>query len=161
MKLFSAEIWKITACLFWADVMLRQPRIQASRASPAQKSRGLRVVLFQKLFQGYIFCFLGDSFGRCIFEQYARETNLKKKRSVRLSREKARRRSRPLPGSLLTWKFPSLPGFKGVTSFGRVKTGSHCPSGMLYKYNSGQIDRQQTSPKEGAKKGLLILSFDR
>ena len=24
-----------------------------------------------------------DSFGRCIFEQYARETNLKKKRSVR------------------------------------------------------------------------------
>ena len=62
--------------------MLRQPRIRASRASPAQKSRGLRVVLFQKLFQGYIFCFLGDSFGRCIFEQYARETNLKKKRSV-------------------------------------------------------------------------------
>ena len=66
--------------------MLRQPRIQASRASPAQKSRGLRVVLFQKLFQGYIFCFLGDSFGQCIFEQYARETNLKKKRSVSQSR---------------------------------------------------------------------------
>ena len=63
--------------------MLRQPRIQASRASPAQKSRGLRVVSFQKLFQGYIFCFLEDSFGRCIFEQYARETNLKKKRSAR------------------------------------------------------------------------------
>ena len=40
------------------------------------------MVLFQKLFQGYIFCFLGDSFGQCIFEQYARETNLKKKRSV-------------------------------------------------------------------------------
>ena len=65
--------------------MLRQPRIQASRASPAQKSRGLRVVLFQKLFQGYIFCFLGDSFGWCIFEQYAVETNLKKKHSVALS----------------------------------------------------------------------------
>ena len=48
--------------------MLRQLRIQ--------------VVIFQKLFQGYICCFLGDSFGRCIFEQYARETNLKKKRSV-------------------------------------------------------------------------------
>ena len=64
--------------------MLRQPRIWASRASPAQKMRGLRVVLFQKLFQGYIFCFLGDSFGQYIFEQYARETNLKKKRSVRL-----------------------------------------------------------------------------
>ena len=55
--------FKITACHFWAAVMLRQSRIQASRASPAQKSRGLRVVLFQKLFQGYIFCFLGDSFG--------------------------------------------------------------------------------------------------
>jgi hypothetical protein len=41
------------------------------------------VVLFQKLFQGKFFCFLGDSFGRCIFEQYAGETNLKKKRSVR------------------------------------------------------------------------------
>jgi hypothetical protein len=44
----------------------------------------LRVVLFQKLFKGYIFCFLGDSVGRCIFEQFARETNLKKKRSVPL-----------------------------------------------------------------------------
>ena len=32
---------------------------------------------FQKLFQGYIFCFLGDLLGRCIFEQYAHETNLK------------------------------------------------------------------------------------
>ena len=40
------------------------------------------MVLFQKLFQGYIFCFLGDLFGRYVFEQYARETNLKKKRSV-------------------------------------------------------------------------------
>ena len=42
------------------------------------------MVLFQKLFQGYIVCFLGDSFGRYVFEQYARETNLKKKRSVTL-----------------------------------------------------------------------------
>ena len=62
--------------------MLRQPCIRASRASSAQKSKGLRVILFKKLFQGYIFCFLGDSFGQCIFEQYARETNLKKKRSL-------------------------------------------------------------------------------
>ena len=81
-KLLSAEIWKNTECHFWANVMLRQPRIQASRASSAQKSRGLRVVLFQKLFKGYIFCFLRVSVGRCIFEQFARETNLKKKRSV-------------------------------------------------------------------------------
>jgi hypothetical protein len=37
---------------FWANVMSRQPRVWASRASPAQKARGLRVVLFQKLFKG-------------------------------------------------------------------------------------------------------------
>ena len=36
----------------------------------------------KNLFQGYIFCFLEDLFGCYIFEQYARETNLKKKRSV-------------------------------------------------------------------------------
>jgi hypothetical protein len=66
--------------------MLRQPRFWAStpsRASPAQKSRGLGVVLFQKLFKGYIFCFLVHSVGRYGFELFARETNLKKKRSVR------------------------------------------------------------------------------
>ena len=38
--------------------------------------------LFQKLFKGYIFCFLGHLVGRCIFELSARETNLMKKRSV-------------------------------------------------------------------------------
>ena len=42
-------------------------------------------VLFQKLFKGYIFCFLGLSIGWYVFEQFARETNLKKKRSVLLS----------------------------------------------------------------------------
>ena len=62
--------------------MLRQPRIWASRASLAQKWQGLRLVLSKKLFKGYIFGFLGDSVARCIFEQFARETNLKKKRSV-------------------------------------------------------------------------------
>ena len=30
----------------------------------------------------FAFCFLGDSFGQYIFELFARETNLKKKRSV-------------------------------------------------------------------------------
>ena len=40
------------------------------------------MVLFHKLFKGYNFCFLGDSVGRCVFEQFAHETNLKKKRSV-------------------------------------------------------------------------------
>ena len=38
--------------------------------------------LFQKLFKGYIFCFLGHLYGRYIFELSARETNLMKKRSV-------------------------------------------------------------------------------
>ena len=40
--------------------------------------------MFQKLFKGYIFCFLGHLVGRYIFELSARETNLMKKRSVRL-----------------------------------------------------------------------------
>ena len=62
---------------FWADVMLRQSRVRASRASPAQKSQGLRVV-----YSKFFFCFLGHLVGGKIFEQFARETNLKKKRSV-------------------------------------------------------------------------------
>ena len=33
-KFFYAEIGKMPECHFWADVMLRQPRV---RASPAQK----------------------------------------------------------------------------------------------------------------------------
>ena len=41
--------------------------------------------MFQKLFKGYIFCFLGHLVGRYIFELSARETNLMKKRTVRLT----------------------------------------------------------------------------
>ena len=52
-----------------------QPRFWASRASPAQKWPGLWVILFQKLFKGYIFCFLGVPIGRYVFEQFAHETN--------------------------------------------------------------------------------------
>ena len=51
--------------------------------------QGLRVVLFQKLFKGYTFCFLGHSVSQNIFELFARETNLKKKRSVKLAFSKA------------------------------------------------------------------------
>ena len=65
-KFFSAQIWKRTECHFWADVILRQPNFQASRAFCAQKLRFLRVVLFQKLFK--VFCFLGHSVGRYGFE---------------------------------------------------------------------------------------------
>ena len=41
--------------------------------------------MIQKLFKGYIFCFLVHSDGRYIFELSARETNLMKKRSVNMS----------------------------------------------------------------------------
>ena len=61
--------------------MLRQSRLQASRASSAQMSQGLRGGMFQKLFKGYIFCFLVYSVGGYIF---ACETNLMKKHSVRV-----------------------------------------------------------------------------
>ena len=44
-KLFSAEIWKMTECHFWADViMLRQPRV--SRGSLVLKWQGLRATFF-------------------------------------------------------------------------------------------------------------------
>ena len=60
-KLFSAEIWKMLECHFWAYVMLRQSRLWASRASPAQasKSRGLRMVL-SKNFSRATFLFSGS-----------------------------------------------------------------------------------------------------
>ena len=35
---------KMSECQFWANIMLRQSCVQASRASPAEKSQGLRVV---------------------------------------------------------------------------------------------------------------------
>ena len=73
---------KMTESHFWTNVMLRQPHVQASRASPAQKSQDLRVVYSKKLFKGQFFCFLGNSFGWQIFELFAHETNLEKKRSV-------------------------------------------------------------------------------
>jgi hypothetical protein len=50
---FSAEIWKMTINNFWTYVMLRQPRVRASGACPAQKSMCLRVILLQKLFKGF------------------------------------------------------------------------------------------------------------
>ena len=48
------------------------------------KVQGFEGGLFQKLFKGYIFCFLGHLVGRYIFELSGRETNLMKKRSVHL-----------------------------------------------------------------------------
>ena len=57
-KLFSAEILKMAECHFWSDVMLRQSHVRASRASPAQKLQGLRVVC-SKTFSGLHFLFSG------------------------------------------------------------------------------------------------------
>ena len=66
------------------NLTFRTHMYHCARASPAQKSRGLRVVLFQKPFKGYtFFCFLSHSVGRYVFELFASETNLKKKQSVR------------------------------------------------------------------------------
>ena len=69
-------------CHFWADVMLRQFHVRTSRASPAQKSQGLRVVCSKNFSRATFFCFLGHLVGGQLFELFARETNLKEKRSV-------------------------------------------------------------------------------
>ena len=52
------------------------------------KVEGFEGGLFQKLFKGYIFCFLGHLVGRYIFELPTRETNLMKKRSVSMLEKK-------------------------------------------------------------------------
>jgi hypothetical protein len=44
-------------CHFWAHVMLRQSRVWASRASPAQKSQGLRVVYSKNFSRATFFVF--------------------------------------------------------------------------------------------------------
>ena len=84
-KLFSAEIWKMAECHFWANVMLRHGHAWASRASPTQKPQGLRVVCSKKFSMATFFCFLGHLFGGQLFELFARETNLKKQSSVPFS----------------------------------------------------------------------------
>ena len=56
-KLFSAEIWKMLECHFWANVMLRQSRLWASRASPAQKLQDLRVVYSKNFSRATFFVF--------------------------------------------------------------------------------------------------------
>ena len=54
-KLFSADIWKMLEYHFRDDVMLRQSCLQASGASPAQKSRGLRVVYSKNFSRAMLF----------------------------------------------------------------------------------------------------------
>ena len=81
---FLQKFEKVTKCHKIANAILRQPRIQGSRACHAQKSRGFRVVQSKKLFRENIFCFLANSIVRYAFELLAHETNLKKNRSVLL-----------------------------------------------------------------------------
>jgi hypothetical protein len=56
---FSAEVRKMTEFHFWANVMLRQPCVQAARASPAQKLPGLRVVYSKNFSRATFFVFCG------------------------------------------------------------------------------------------------------
>ena len=58
---FFCRKLKMTEFHFWINVMLRQPHVRASRASPAQKSKGLRMV-YSKNFSKAPF-YLGNSFG--------------------------------------------------------------------------------------------------
>ena len=57
LEFFFCRNLKNFGISFWANVMLRQSRLQASRASPAQKSRGLRVVLSKKFSRTTFFVF--------------------------------------------------------------------------------------------------------
>ena len=63
--------------------MLRQPHVWASRASPAQKLQGFRVAYSKNFSRATFFVFVSLSNGGKIYDQFARETNLKKKRSVK------------------------------------------------------------------------------
>ena len=56
-KLFSAEIWKMPGCHFWANAMLIEPRVLASRASPGQKWPGLRVFCSKNFSRATFFVF--------------------------------------------------------------------------------------------------------
>ena len=66
--------------LGWCNVeTVSPPGFQGLSCSKVQ---GFEDGFFQKLFKGYIFCFLGHLVDGQLFELFARETNLKKKRSV-------------------------------------------------------------------------------
>ena len=54
---FFCKIWKMFECQFWANVMLRQFRIWASRDSPAQKSQDLRAVCSKNFSRATFFVF--------------------------------------------------------------------------------------------------------
>ena len=79
-KIHTLAIWDFFSIFFnssWANVMLRQSRIWVSRASPAQKSQGLRVFSSKNFSRATFFCFLGH-----LEDSSLNNLPLKKKRSV-------------------------------------------------------------------------------
>ena len=78
-KTFFCRNLKMAECHFLAHVMSRQSHVQASRASPAQKSQGLRVINSKNFSRATFFVFwvtlLVDSF----LSYLPVKTNLKKK----------------------------------------------------------------------------------
>ena len=54
---FLQKFVKMWECHFWADVMLRQSRLRTSRASPALKLQGLRVVCSKNFSRAIFFVF--------------------------------------------------------------------------------------------------------
>ena len=57
LETFFCRNLKMSECHFWANVMLRQPRIWASRASPAQRSQVVRVVYYKNFSRATFFVF--------------------------------------------------------------------------------------------------------
>ena len=117
-KLFSADIWKMLECHFWTYVMLRQSRVGASRASPAQRSQDLRVVYSKNLFKGYIFCLKGHlvqgQSTQTVFSKLAlRDRNMQ----VRLFWK-------------VVLKFWGLRNFASATSFHEMYTVCHLQSNL-------------------------------
>ena len=62
-KLFSEKIWRMTEFHFWANVMLRQPRVPAFKAFPAQNVWGLRMFFSKNFSRATFFCFQGQLVG--------------------------------------------------------------------------------------------------
>ena len=73
--------WFPSHCPFSSNLLHGQILQKISVQQSGSKDAGFEGGLFQKVFKGYIFCFLGHLVGGKLFELFARETK-KKKRSV-------------------------------------------------------------------------------
>ena len=95
------------------------------------KVAGFEGGFFQKLFKGNIFCFLGHLVGGKIFEEFARETNLKKKRSVRLE-------SKSCKGFFLQINFPPMRALEFIRDQESRSAGfqARAPSSYVHRVTS-------------------------